>query len=201
MTEPDDIIAASINASNVKLNIPVKNILNDEILPPHQYKFSIDSPAPIINLPHNHIYSDADDYRGQSGTKPPIEADNKIYIDLDDCIDPDAADNPIAKQPPLSDILMNHPMFNQYIQYNSMLFIHLIKPLWQLLIKFYVIDNLPYDYLIGRSLIRCLDFELIQRDSVFVHTAVPEFYDEELGDSASEMYPLSTDTITIDRAQ
>eukprot|EP01084_Bolivina_argentea_P243441 408106_1 len=96
----------------------------------------------------------------------------------------------------INQLLKNHHY--PYIQYNLMLFIHSIRPLWQLLIKFYVIDSLPYDYLIGRSLIRCLDFELIRRDSVFKHTAVPEFYDDEFGDSAGEMYPLSTDTITID---
>ncbi len=67
--------------------------------------------------------------------------------------------------------------------------------------KFYVIDKLPYKYLLGRSLIRTLGYELIRRNEIFEHRAVPEFYGTELGDSAGEMYPLSTDTITIDKSK
>eukprot|EP01084_Bolivina_argentea_P105591 189089_1 len=43
--------------------------LLDDTLPPHTYKFSTDSPAPVINPPrNNNIYADADDYRWQNGT-------------------------------------------------------------------------------------------------------------------------------------
>ena len=67
--------------------------------------------------------------------------------------------------------------------------------------KFYVIDDLPYEYLIGRSLINLLGYKLMRRNETFVHKSIPEFYDAEFDDFSGEMYPLSTDTFEIDLDQ
>ncbi len=42
---------------------------------------------------------------------------------------------------------------------------------------------------------------MIRRNAIFEHTSVSEFNGTELGDSAGKLYPLSSDTIVIDRSE
>eukprot|EP01084_Bolivina_argentea_P265536 450138_1 len=86
---------------------------------------------------------------------------------------------------------------NGYIDVRTYLPMHIRYKNKVIHTKFYVINALPYNYLIGRSLVRCLGYELIRRNETFHHKAVPELYDAELDDPTCSLYPLSTDNFDV----
>eukprot|EP01084_Bolivina_argentea_P099437 178755_1 len=92
------------------INIPNRNVLDPDILPPYQYKFSIISPAPEINPPRNdnNIYVGIDDYRWQNNTDPLKQSHNKIYADTDDylILMGEDLDEDAAEMYPLSIVLI-----------------------------------------------------------------------------------------------
>ncbi len=225
------------------INRPIQpTIPPSKLTTPYVYNISKNKPinpmkSPIITRPDNKIYADADDYRCQDDIDPLFNVEDK--------------------PPPLSNILLNHPVFNtkneKYVQKFKELYaletintanidipvttvdFNIVQPfdthvtavadlganiqaidrriadkyapyllkdrrkskvrtgdgyinVQQYLpvhikyrnkiihTKFYVIDNLPYSYLIGRSLIRTLGYQLIRQNETFDHTAIPEHY-------------------------
>ena len=58
--------------------------------------------------------------------------------------------------------------------------------------RFYVINDLPYDYLIGRPLLHLLDYELIQKKEIYHHK--PEYVDAMFNDFNCSQYPTWDDS-------